>query len=776
MGNPRNVIISGWIICFMIVALTDARSQDSIKAPIPGREELAAAPSRFSVSQEQLRPIGPFPSWANAKTQYGAKGDGIADDTSALQRAIDDLGRPNKPFVLFIPQGIYRITKTLSVTAQWYYQGLEIVGEDPANTVILWGGPANGTMLVTNGGFNTRFSRITWNGGGTAAYGVAHWWNRATNPKYFGASYEHSDEVFEDMGVGIMAGRQGVQYGALDSEGQVRRVTFIRNTRAGLSTGSWNALDWWIWDSHFIDCARGVTNRLSVDDSGPTEGAGGFYIYRSLFERSRIADVNIKNTQWFSMHDNVSIGSRRFFQADEVGQNAARIIIQGNRIIDTTDPIAISVSNLGPVILLDNDIRSRLGAHGPAVKLAMRSGTADMLSVGNRFSVQQPIASEDSSSRVISLEDHVVARDSLSDVAPKLPGVSVWEHQQVLEVASGSTAAEIQGAIYKAASGAKSTNVVHFAPGYYYLDKTLVVPARARIVMAGDGWGARFVWSNRDAASGPMLRLDGPSYATLQDLQFIGDNVDAISISGADQRGGRVIVIGCSLGPVKASNLRFTALEFQANPGISQLSVSRVGSAVFMGTGGIGAVRVEASNVLISDTWYEGSESDLYRIKSGRFTYLGGQLTPADPNHPGALTPNHPAILLDDFHGTAAFIGFGLGLAGVRSGVGVQIRAESPETRALFIGSGDRPKYFRRSEKGGAVALFMSRQRTSDGKSVPMVDQGTTNSAFVLNGLEQARSLHWDSRPYEAPTGATDVRLYRIRARQVAGGVLVDGQ
>ena len=41
--------------------------------------------------------VGPFPSWANVKTMYNAKGDGITDDTAALQAALNAQAPPESP-------------------------------------------------------------------------------------------------------------------------------------------------------------------------------------------------------------------------------------------------------------------------------------------------------------------------------------------------------------------------------------------------------------------------------------------------------------------------------------------------------------------------------------------------------------------------------------------------------------------------------------------------------------------------------------------------------
>ena len=56
--------------------------------------------------------IGPFANWADLKRDYGAIGDGKADDTAALQKALDDLKADKKSHCLYLPAGTYRIWAT----------------------------------------------------------------------------------------------------------------------------------------------------------------------------------------------------------------------------------------------------------------------------------------------------------------------------------------------------------------------------------------------------------------------------------------------------------------------------------------------------------------------------------------------------------------------------------------------------------------------------------------------------------------------------------------
>src|SRR5689334_19005272 len=66
-------------------------------------------------SQEQEEFYGPLPGWLDARRDFGAVGDGRADDTAALQRALSALMAAGEAVALYLPAGRYRITRTLSL-------------------------------------------------------------------------------------------------------------------------------------------------------------------------------------------------------------------------------------------------------------------------------------------------------------------------------------------------------------------------------------------------------------------------------------------------------------------------------------------------------------------------------------------------------------------------------------------------------------------------------------------------------------------------------------
>ncbi len=274
--------------------------------------------------------VGPFPSWSRVTTGYGAKGDGVTDDTAAIQRALDDLGRDGRPPVLFLPAGTYRITRTLSVGFNLF---LSIVGDDPATTTLRWDGPPGGTMLVVNGLAYSRIVRLTFDGRSRAAVAVEQSWDGSA--PHFDTGNEYADDRFVDVGYGIRGGFRDRGF----AETSVVRSRFVRNTAAGIALGNFNALDLWVWHSTFVDCATGVTN---------TPGAGNFHVYNSVFERSTDGrPVDRQHGRLFGARQLLR-GLARVFRSRGATANPATIHLQGNTIVDAVDTAAIRLGNQGP--------------------------------------------------------------------------------------------------------------------------------------------------------------------------------------------------------------------------------------------------------------------------------------------------------------------------------------------------------------------------------------------------------------------------------------------
>ena len=109
--------------------------------------------------------VGPFSSWTNLKTVYGAAGDGVTDDTAAIQNALKAVGTSGRSPVLYFPAGTYRITVTLNLA---HAIDISLIGQDSSLTSIVWDGAASGTMFYVNGVAYSKFSRLTFNGSSTA--------------------------------------------------------------------------------------------------------------------------------------------------------------------------------------------------------------------------------------------------------------------------------------------------------------------------------------------------------------------------------------------------------------------------------------------------------------------------------------------------------------------------------------------------------------------------------------------------------------------------------
>ncbi|HOC17893.1 MAG TPA: glycosyl hydrolase family 28-related protein [Vicinamibacterales bacterium] len=65
---------------------------------------------------------------------FGARGDGVADDSDAIQRAIDRVHETVGPGIVFVPEGRYRITRTIDV-----WPSIRLIGYGATRPVIVLG-------------------------------------------------------------------------------------------------------------------------------------------------------------------------------------------------------------------------------------------------------------------------------------------------------------------------------------------------------------------------------------------------------------------------------------------------------------------------------------------------------------------------------------------------------------------------------------------------------------------------------------------------------------
>ncbi len=112
-------------------------------APLPAVESVPDLPGPFDKAPElPVIERVPAASWVNVKTDVEprAVGDGVADDTAALQAGLDKLnGGGGNATVLYLPPGTYRITDTLVMARVGRVPGNMMIGHGAA-TRIVWDG------------------------------------------------------------------------------------------------------------------------------------------------------------------------------------------------------------------------------------------------------------------------------------------------------------------------------------------------------------------------------------------------------------------------------------------------------------------------------------------------------------------------------------------------------------------------------------------------------------------------------------------------------------
>jgi hypothetical protein len=740
-NRPQTVTVaagtnSDWVDSLATLTLTSSK--------VPGKAVYARAINQ-AVDEEF---VGPFPSWANAKINFGAKGDGVTDDTVALQNALTSLRSYANKGALFLPAGVYRITQTLNVlrVANSESKDIIIVGEDPATTTLRWDGATNGLMMEYQAWY-AKMGRLTFDGRGKAKTAIAH-------GAIFSTHNEFSDMVFTNLAFGIEAGTTNGQGNA---ECAVERCRFANCSRAGISIQNWNSLDWFIWDCEFDDCLLGVSNIY---------GSGNYHVYQSLFRNSGQADMSIGNTGYFSIRDNTSIGSKAFFTAAGNG-SCGLITLQGNTVINPRGT-PVQVNNRGPVLLLDNRIQDYQGSAVSAVSWA------GFVSVGNTFTSTNAVRANPGG---IFLDD-VVTLEKLPVTLPKMPGTLPNLKRTVIDLAGPTNSAGLQAAINKAATFSGQRPVVHLPPGIYGINQTVTIPAGCDLQLVGDGARTELRWAGSN--SGPVLRLAGPARATLRDFIIFGTFnsflADGIEIDNCDQPGARIHLdqvdvrqaasVGFLAEGLVNANIDLDNFYHSINPvsvqvkGAGQPFSSTAGRvAIFGGASsgnGLSYDVTEGGNLLVRDTWYEASGTNqpsfMRCTNSGYFTLHGANVAPAWSQ------TNLPTVAFSNFVGTATFLATQFSFPNTS----LAVNGPGQDTAVLLLGTvNSNDPIFNSPQAQASLQQSFKYSTNNNGTFTALGSTGPADPDFLRKMLRQTRTAK-PTPLVPLPAGVTDARLSRV--------------
>ena len=616
-------------------------------------------------------------------------------------------------------------------------------------------------MLAVDGVDYTRISRITFDGSSSA--GVLVDQSSVTKGGHFDTGNEYADDVFKDAGTGFQC---GVKVNGC-AEVTVIRSHFIQLSQFGIRLGNFNALDIWVRYSTFDDNAVGITN---------SPGAGNFHAYNNIFRRSTGADISIGNTGGFSFRGNYSIGSKIFINAGNTS-NPANITLQGNTIVDFADAPPIVIKNQGPVLMYDNVIRSLSGDESSAAVFAGASFGTDVIAVGNTFGTGKPAATV--KGRLLEIDSNMVRPNSINAAEPVLPPTEPNFHRPVFEVPMIATTASIQSAINKAAAQNGKRPVVHIPAGDHVITSTLVIPANTDLQLVGDGFRTRLLW--KGAGPGPVLLLQGPSRATIRELNVDGGKVvDGIAAANIDQPGSRVfmhggVVSGGINTNLFADGLDFTRVEAEDFMHAYQdtgASIKVVGGRLATaGNPQTGEVKIssgasagehlpyDVSNggrLLVRDVWYQFSPSPAFfhSFGSANATLEGLQIAL------GVNNQTTPGISIENLQGKVSILNVTDDDRIVVSGNG----ANAQVLGLGYVGQTVIPYFFNAATPMAKARLVLSRQVTQSipgTRTVPTSDEDTNDAAFVKSMLAQTRAAV--QQPIATlPSGVTDLRFYRV--------------
>lgn len=464
---------------------------------------LLAVLARAAPDEPQLPALAwrPRSDWQNVR-DTGARGDGAADDTAAIQRLLD---AAKDGTTVYLPPGTYRITRTLTLLGPRH--GFLLIGHGRDST-LAWDGELGGKLFLDDGVAYSRFVGIQFDGRGRAGIGF----------------YHRSDRRFE-------------------TEVRHQHLGFRGFTQAGVLAepkDTFALAETLFENCPFEDCVRAVSFTQFNDYDFTFDGCefrrcgtaiecvhGNFYARNCHFEGSRDVDILSAPEHGSSVRRCTSEGSRQFIR---FAQPVGTMTIQDCRVAGWTNPEGAITLAGAPVLLFDCGF-----ADGPAGRapVTVSRGAQRLIVSGNTASGVPGVFAL--ASGVSLCEIPPGARTGSLDSASRrflkstvaVPGKVFDARRDFGAKADGVSddTAALQRAI-DAARACGEGAIAYLPCGTYAVRATLRL-AGGGYSVGGSGWSTRLVW--RGPNGGTMVAVEAPQGLTLEHLNVGSHDAGAMA-------------------------------------------------------------------------------------------------------------------------------------------------------------------------------------------------------------------------------------------------------
>jgi hypothetical protein len=564
--------------------------------------------------------------WVSVR-DLGARGDGAADDTQAIQKALDAVRSGS---TVYLPPGTYRVTATLVLTGP--HVGVTVIGHG-RDTTLVWDGDEGGVLFKDDGVAYSRFVGLQFEGGGRARVGFLH-----ESHRRFETEVRHEHLAFRGFTeAGILVAR-GDKYAL--AETQFENCLF-EDCGRGVSFISFNDYNYTFDGCEFRRCGTAIHCEH-----------GNFYARNCRFERSRDVDVNAAPEHASSVRRCVSVGSRAFLRHVN---GVSPMTIQDCRVSGWTSPDGAVEFRGAPVLMFDCVFTGGPDAKAP-VRIKRR-GQRVIVS-GNRATGAESVIGPGHNGRVYEVPPGerggaLASGDArfLKGAVP-VPGKVFDAKRDFGAKADGRTddTAAVQGAIDAARDHGRGS-IAYLPTGNYCVTDTLRVTGRDYTI-GGTGFMTRLVW--RGAPDGTTVGVHDPEGLTLEHIAIghpdSGDTTNAIDVlqTGSGDR-SRMTYDGV-----------FVYGVYQKKPLVRGLHLRGLGkgaTVVFDHVQGNLRIADCARATILARCSYEGSVV-VEGEDPGRGGFLGFQTRLSTITTHGLYLKDNHSIVMSDFYVEQADDGF----------------------------------------------------------------------------------------------------------------------